>query len=343
MGTYSIMLGRNSKKSIVDVDLASLGGGMNISRHHSRIFYDFARHRFALEVLGKNGCLVEGVLHLPGTPPVRLDSQDLLQIGDKEFYFLVPVRSILGGALAPRHHASIYQTPTATAGAVPPHHGYHGGTKTGRSMGSGASSAVAAKKGRGREYYEDTAKERTLEVAGRRLEGKNGIAAKKIFHSRFFGIIVAGIAESCDLQHSKCIARCCHCRFIGLNGRHLRRKEKEDQVLTVNPIINNLCSWKKKDVVTSVATVLSDICGPGEWMAMEKLHAELVEQFGNIWHHSQVRRYLTFEGWLGPESKGKPWYNLLMLLRKYPEHFVINTRSKGRIILEFVSLVSLLS
>lgn len=32
-----------------------------------------------------------------------------------------------------------------------------------------------------------------------------------------------------------------------------------------------------------------------------------------------------------------------MLLRKYPEHFVINTRSKGRVTLEFVSLVSLLS
>lgn len=97
MQTYSIVLGRNSKKSTVDVDLSSLGGGMNISRHHARIFYDFQRRRFALEVLGKNGCSVEGVLHLPGNPPVKLDSQDLLQIGDKEFYFLLPVRSILGG------------------------------------------------------------------------------------------------------------------------------------------------------------------------------------------------------------------------------------------------------
>ncbi|MBO8584233.1 FHA domain-containing protein, partial [Staphylococcus aureus] len=77
MQTYSIVLGRNSKKSTVDVDLASLGGGMNISRHHARIFYDFQRRRFALDVLGKNGCFVEGVLHLPGNPPVKLDSQDL--------------------------------------------------------------------------------------------------------------------------------------------------------------------------------------------------------------------------------------------------------------------------
>lgn len=102
MQTYSIILGRNSKKSTVDVDLSSLGGGMNISRHHARIFYDFQRRRFNLDILGKNGCFVEGVHHLPGTSPVKLDSQDLLQIGDKEFYFLLPVRSILsGGPIAP--------------------------------------------------------------------------------------------------------------------------------------------------------------------------------------------------------------------------------------------------
>lgn len=27
--------------------------------------------------------------------------------------------------------------------------------------------------------------------------------------------------------------------------------------------------------MSSVATVLSDLCGPGEWMPMEKLHAEV--------------------------------------------------------------------
>ncbi|KAJ6403752.1 hypothetical protein OIU84_012035 [Salix udensis] len=141
MQTYSIILGRNSKKSTVDVDLSSLGGGMNISRHHARIFYDFARRRFALEVLGKNGCLVEGVLHLPGNPPVKLDSQDLLQIGDKEFYFLLPVRSILGGALAPRHHV-----------AVVPQYGYHSGAAD-RMV--GPVSVAAVKKGRAREFYEE--------------------------------------------------------------------------------------------------------------------------------------------------------------------------------------------
>lgn len=149
MQTYSIILGRNSKKSTVDVDLSSLGGGMNISRHHARIFYDFARRRFALEVLGKNGCLVEGVLHLPGNPPVKLDSQDLLQIGDKEFYFLLPVRSILGGTLAPRHYVGQASSVAAAGSAVPGHYNYH-------MVGQGAPGAGAlVKKGRGREYYEE--------------------------------------------------------------------------------------------------------------------------------------------------------------------------------------------
>ncbi|WRX08708.1 Forkhead-associated (FHA) domain - like 1 [Theobroma cacao] len=308
MQTYSIMLGRNSKKSSVDVDLASLGGGMNISRHHARIFYDFTRRRFALEVLGKNGCLVEGVLHLPGNPPVKLDSQDLLQIGDKEFYFLLPVRSILGGPLAPRHYVSIYQTAGAGAGAGAaaaaggvPHHGFHGGAETGRTVGSVAVSAVVAvgvKKGRGREYYEDEYGE----------EEDVGSGGKKVRREDWYSGAETGSGGK-----------------AGLAGGLVPVEKKGEGRSRVDRESDNqqLMQLEEKDVVSSVAT--------------------LVDQFSNVWHHSRVRRYLTSEDWPGPESKGKPWYGLLMLLRKYPEHFVINTRSKGRITLEFVSLVSLLS
>ncbi|PHU07259.1 Transcriptional activator FHA1 [Capsicum chinense] len=151
MQTYSIILGRNSKKSTVDVDLSSLGGGMNISRHHARIFYDFQRRRFALEVLGKNGCFVEGVLHLPGNAPVKLDSQDLLQIGDKEFYFLLPIRSILGGPIGPRHHVNVNYP--AGGSPVLPHHHHHQHLPLPPPVGYGG----VGKKGllRGREYYEE--------------------------------------------------------------------------------------------------------------------------------------------------------------------------------------------
>lgn len=296
MQTYSIVLGRNSKKSTVDVDLSSLGGGMNISRHHARIFYDFARRRFALEVLGKNGCLVEGVLHLPGNPPVKLDSQDLLQIGDKEFYFLLPVRSILGGPLGPRHYTNhSVAGPGPGPGPVVPHYGYH--------VGGGA-----GKKAPRREYYEEEFDDED-DVGGVRKMRRDG----------YDGYGYAAGKGSIDKKSE---------------GRS--RVDRDADNLQLQQL-------EEKDVVSSVATVLSDLCGPGEWMPMEKLHAELLEQYSSVWHHSRVRRYLTSEDWPGPESKGKPWYGLLMLLRKYPEHFVINTRSKGRVTLEFVSLVSLLS
>nr|GMD17260.1 FHA domain-containing protein FHA2 [Ipomoea batatas] len=249
-------------------DLSSLGGGMNISRHHARIFYDFQRRRFALEVLGKNGCFVEGVLHLPGNPPVKLDSQDLLQIGDKEFYFLLPIRSILG-MVSHHHHQHQQHLP-------PPSVNAYGAKKLRRGDGFDGSGYGYGSSGSG---------------------GKVAIDKK-------------------------------------VDGRSRMDRDADNQ---------QLLQLEEKDVVSSVANVLSDLCGPGEWMAMEKLHAELVEHFGNRWHHSRVRRYLTSEDYPTPEANAKPWYGLLMLLRKYPEHFVINTRSKGRVALEFVSLVSLLS
>lgn len=118
MQTYSIVLGRNSKRAEVDVDLTSLGGGMSISRKHARIFYDFARRRFALEVLGKNGCFVEGVLHVPGTAPVKLDSQDLLQIGEKKFYFLLPSRSLFASDVARRHQIAVPRPTPQSAGLI---------------------------------------------------------------------------------------------------------------------------------------------------------------------------------------------------------------------------------
>ncbi|GBG62646.1 hypothetical protein CBR_g31665 [Chara braunii] len=98
MQSYSITLGRNSKKASVDLDLTDKGGGMNISRQHARIFYHFQHKCFELEVLGKNGAYVEGVLHLPSTPPVKLGSQYQIVIGDKKFYFLLPVKKHAPGS-----------------------------------------------------------------------------------------------------------------------------------------------------------------------------------------------------------------------------------------------------
>lgn len=36
-----------------------------------------------------------------------------------------------------------------------------------------------------------------------------------------------------------------------------------------------LLQLEEKDVVSTVATVLSDLCGPGDWMPMERLYNEV--------------------------------------------------------------------
>lgn len=50
------------------------------------------------------------------------------------------------------------------------------------------------------------------------------------------------------------------------NGRTRVDPEADNQQLT---------QLEEKDVVSSVATVLSDLCGPGEWMPMEKLYSRV--------------------------------------------------------------------
>ncbi|CAI5949385.1 unnamed protein product [Closterium sp. NIES-65] len=110
MQSYSVVLGRNSKKSSVDLDLSALGGGMNVSRNHARIFYDFAAREFRLEVLGKNGVYVDGQSKSSGSDPIPLKSQQLLQVGDKRFYFLLPARK-------PDPHAK--PEPPPAAGSAP--------------------------------------------------------------------------------------------------------------------------------------------------------------------------------------------------------------------------------
>ncbi|KAF6133972.1 hypothetical protein GIB67_040736 [Kingdonia uniflora] len=345
MQTYSIILGRNSKKSTVDVDLSSLGGGMNISRHHARIFYDFQRRRFVLEVIGKNGCIVEGDLHLPGYPLVKLNSQDLLQIGDKKFYFLLPVKSILGGG-----------------------GGGRGGGVVGRQVLErpigriGASGAVAmyneeAGRGRGKSGYreeeveeEDAGDEDEDDDVDEEEEDGVGGEEEDDYENDEDGDDTVGGSRSLKLP--LVLPRQGDGRYGGgamISGRgagpsaQFEKKSEARSRADREADNHQLLQLEEKDVVSSVATVLSDLCGPGEWMPMAKLHNELVEKYSNLWHHGRVRRYLTSDDCSHAESKGKPWFGLLTLLRKYPEHFVINTRSKGRVTQEFVSLVSLVS
>ncbi|THU50529.1 hypothetical protein C4D60_Mb06t21190 [Musa balbisiana] len=264
MQTYSIVLGRNSKTSEVDVDLASIGGGMSISRRHARIFYDFPRRRFVLEVLGKNGCFVEGVLHAPGAPPVELDSRDLLQMGEKRFYFLLPSRSVFAAGPVPR-----CQPPAALA----------------------PSAGRARPRDYGNEVHGGDAEEAGEDEARRAVVGSSGKRRRRDLGEE--NVEEFGRAEeAAPLRHS----------VKKPETRSRADREADNQ---------QLLQLEEKD---------------------------LFEIYGDVWHHSRVRRYLTSEDCPESETEGRPWFGLLMLLRKHPEHFAINIQSKGRAKSEFVSL-----
>mmetsp|Transcript_4492 Transcript_4492/g.16122 ORF Transcript_4492/g.16122 Transcript_4492/m.16122 type:complete len:163 (-) Transcript_4492:389-877(-) len=82
-----IHLGRHSTNTDADVDL---GEEMNLSRKHAAIRYNEEKETFELEVLGKNGAFVRGVLITKDQPPIALANRDLIQMGDNVFFFLTP-------------------------------------------------------------------------------------------------------------------------------------------------------------------------------------------------------------------------------------------------------------
>ena len=46
--------------------------------------------QWELHVLGKNGVTLHGILLTPEHPPHPLKSQDMIQIAEKQFHFLLP-------------------------------------------------------------------------------------------------------------------------------------------------------------------------------------------------------------------------------------------------------------
>ena len=72
--TLSVTLGRRVGGADSDIDV-DLGPSKLISRRHARINFDFETRFFVLSALGKNGVTVNGVQHLPGSPPIELPSK----------------------------------------------------------------------------------------------------------------------------------------------------------------------------------------------------------------------------------------------------------------------------
>ncbi|KAK5836508.1 hypothetical protein PVK06_012300 [Gossypium arboreum] len=98
-----------------------------------------------------------------------------------------------------------------------------------------------------------TARKRMLEVAGRRLERKN------VRKEEWYNNVEAGAGGNTAL------ARVLVPVEKKGEGRSSVDRESNNQ---------QLIQLEEKDVVTSMAIVLFDLCGLREWMAMEKLHTE---------------------------------------------------------------------
>ncbi|KAG0583649.1 hypothetical protein KC19_3G151900 [Ceratodon purpureus] len=302
MQTYSIVLGRNSKKSSVDVDLAGLGGGMNISRQHARILYDFERRRFVLEVLGKNGCYVEGVLHMPGTSPVKLDSQDLLQIGEKRFYFLLPAKKIARSVAA----VSSPNNPRKRAAGGAP----------GRA-GPGASLVLApgptpAKKVRGQ------GKNGPAPGGGVGVGGGGGVVRERKQASTSPWMAQQEVEPSPNAGSTTRVR----------DGYRYEDDEADEQ-------------YEEREVVRIILEKLQSQYHPGEWMAVSKLHADILDHFQSRNMSPQFMHIMGVDedgNEIDGKGNGRAWSGLVNLLKRYPRHFVINTKLKGGIRVEYVSL-----
>ncbi|TYH22186.1 hypothetical protein ES288_A04G107000v1 [Gossypium darwinii] len=115
------------------------------------------------------------------------------------------------------------------------------------------SSSLLESQSREENIMKITARKRMLEVAGRRLERKN------VRKEEWYNNVEAGAGGNTAL------ARVLVPVEKKGEGRSSVDRESNNQ---------QLIQLEEKDVVTSVATVLSDLCGLREWMAMEKLHTE---------------------------------------------------------------------
>ena len=300
MQTYSIVLGRNSKKSSVDVDLAGLGGGMNISRQHARILYDFDRRRFVLEVLGKNGCYVEGVLHLPTSPPVKLDSQDLLQIGEKRFYFLLPAKKIARSVAAVSSPSNPRKRAAGGGRAAPASLVLASGTGTGTGTGT-------AKKVRG---------------GGPAKNGSDVSGARERKQAKSPWMVQQDVEPSPPAGSTTRVRD-------GYN-----RYEDDDADLMQE-------QYEEREVVRIILEKLQSQYHPGEWMAVSKLHADILDHFQSRNMSPQFMHIMGVDedgNEVDGKGNGRAWSGLVSLLKRYPRHFVINTKLKGGIRVEYVSL-----
>jgi len=87
--TLSVLIGRRT--SPYDEVQVDLGASKVVSRVHAKVEYNFVNRNFELTCLGKNGVFIDGRYYGKDSPPILLESKSLIQIGEKWFYFLLPL------------------------------------------------------------------------------------------------------------------------------------------------------------------------------------------------------------------------------------------------------------
>ncbi|KAJ1812339.1 hypothetical protein LPJ75_003697, partial [Coemansia sp. RSA 2598] len=98
--SLEVSLGRHPSGSHTDAVDIDLGDSKAVSRRHARILYNFMSQSFELQVLGKNGCLVDDEYYARGQS-VMLRHKMVIQIGDTEFAFLLPKAAMPADAPQP--------------------------------------------------------------------------------------------------------------------------------------------------------------------------------------------------------------------------------------------------
>eukprot|EP00897_Mesotaenium_endlicherianum_P003431 jgi/Mesen1/3115/ME000184S02176 len=304
MQRYSIILGRNSKKATVDFDLSQLGGGMNISRQHARIYYDFDAKGFFLEVLGKNGAYVEGTLHLPNPQHVPLNSKDVLQIGDKKIFFLLPS-----------------QRP-----------GIRNVSPFGMNVSTGSEGVKKRRKTEASNGVMKAAKMSQQEFQAERDSGSGERAEEAGDEEEYY---------SGSNVHSDTPAAPASWQDSG-GERGVEGTSRGKDKAAAQRRSNSEAHQTEEELVSAVAAILSDT----DSLPMATVFAELTESYRELYATAKELHVLPQEpaengGYLDGDNKpAKPWAGLAAFLRRHPAYLSVTSKQKGRMVVDYVSLVA---
>jgi hypothetical protein len=99
--------------------------------------------------------------------------------------------------------------------------------------------------------------------------------------------------------------------------------------------------YEEREVVRIILEKLQSQYHPGEWMAVSKLHADILDHFQSRNMSPQFMHIMGVDedgNEIDGKGNGRAWSGLVQLLKRYDRNFVINTKLKGGIRVEYVSL-----